>query len=145
MAAHTYTSAYPPGIPVDAGIQTFFEEFYQTSDTPDAHDRYTEYFTTDATLIMASKKGVGRDEILAIRQAAWAVVSSRLHTPVKIFPFGEAADEVMLFGSVKYVLKDGRRSEVDWAARANLVKVDGEWKLKFYQVYLDTAAMQNAK
>ncbi|PBP26497.1 60S ribosomal protein L24 [Diplocarpon rosae] len=180
MAAHTYTSAYPPGVQVDAGIKTFFEEFYQTSDSPDAHDRYTEYFTKDATLIMASKKGVGRDveqlgytpadtvtleerllvkgekyirpadqgtptEILAIRKGAWALVSSRLHTPSKIFPFGEGADELMLCGSVQYVLRDGRKSEVEWAARANLVKVEGEWKLSFYQVYLDTAAMQNAK
>ncbi|CAL3964799.1 hypothetical protein PZA11_002276 [Diplocarpon coronariae] len=145
MPTHTYTSAYPPGIQVEAGIKTFFEEFYRTSDTPDAHDRYADFFAPQATLMLANKKGVGREEILAVRRGAWAAVSSRLHTPVKIFPFGEGADEVMLFGTVKYVLKDGRESEVDWAARANLVKIDGQWKLKFYQVYLDTAALQNAK
>jgi hypothetical protein len=26
--------------------------------------------------------------------------------------------------------------QVEWAARANLVKVDGKWKMRFYQVYL---------
>jgi len=43
------------------------------------------------------------------------------------------------------VLKDGRKAEVDWAARANLVREEGRWRMAFYQVYLDTAAMQNAK
>jgi len=42
----------------------------------------------------------------------WAAVKSRLHTPTKIFPFGEGADEVMLHGTVAYELKDGRRAEV---------------------------------
>jgi len=42
----------------------------------------------------------------------WATVASRLHTPVKIFPFGSGADELMLYGTVKYVLKDERKAEV---------------------------------
>lgn len=42
----------------------------------------------------------------------WAVVASRLHTPVKIFPFGEGSKEVMLYGTVAYGLKDGRKTNV---------------------------------
>lgn len=42
----------------------------------------------------------------------WTAVSARLHTPVKIFPFGGGADELMLFGEVRYTLKDGRQAEV---------------------------------
>jgi hypothetical protein len=42
----------------------------------------------------------------------WEKVASRLHTPIKIFPFGENADEVMLFGTVAYTLKDGRKANV---------------------------------
>ncbi len=51
---------------MDDGIKSFFEEFYKTSDTPDAHDKYADFFTEDATLVMASKKGVGREGILLI-------------------------------------------------------------------------------
>ncbi len=58
---HTYKSEFPSGIQIDDGIKSFFEEFYTTSDTPDAHEKYAESFTEDATLVMASKKGVGRD------------------------------------------------------------------------------------
>jgi len=143
--AHSYKSAYPTGTQIDDGIKAFFEDFYRTSDTPDAHEKYVEAFTSNATLVMASKKGVGSEEILGIRKGMWATVASRLHSPTKIFPFGNDANEVMLYGNVAYVLKDGRKAEVDWAARANLVREEGRWRMAFYQVYLDTAAMQNAK
>lgn len=61
--AHSYKSEYPVGVQVDDGIKRFFEEFYKTSDTPDAHEKYSGSFTEDATLVMASKKGVGREGI----------------------------------------------------------------------------------
>eukprot|EP00388_Colpodella_angusta_P026010 GDKK01004252.1.p1 GENE.GDKK01004252.1~~GDKK01004252.1.p1 ORF type:complete len:145 (+),score=10.23 GDKK01004252.1:99-533(+) len=143
--AHTYKSEYPPGLQIDTGIKEFFEDFYKTSDTPDAHDKYVDSFTEDATFKLASTKGVGRDQILQIRKQMWSAVASRLHSPTKVFPFGEGANEVMLYGTVAYVLKDGRKATVEWSARANLVKEGGGWKMSFYQVYLDTAAQQNAK
>lgn len=63
--SHSYRSEVPQGIQLDDGIRTFFEEFYETSDTPDAHDKYANSLTADADFIMASKKAKGRDgEIL---------------------------------------------------------------------------------
>lgn len=53
-----YTSEYP-SLEFDAAYKKFFEDFYATSDTPDAHDKYIENFTKDALLIMASKKAKG--------------------------------------------------------------------------------------
>lgn len=76
-------------------------------------------------------------EILALRTSMWEKVASRSHRPIKIFPFGSNSDEVMLYGTVKYGLKAGGESGLDWAARAHLVK-DGEGKVRmdYYQVYL---------
>ncbi|KAH3909308.1 hypothetical protein HBH56_162830 [Parastagonospora nodorum] len=128
-----------PKLDLDPNFKTFFQDFYATSDTPDAHEHYAKYFTDDATLIMASKKVEGHDEILALRKSMWEKVSSRSHNPIKIFPFGSYSDEVMLYGTVKYGLKDGGEKEVDWAARAKLVNEDGKIRMSFYQVYLDTA------
>lgn len=54
----SYASAYP-NVEVDPAIKQYFEKFYQTSDTPDAHQQYADSFTNDATLIMASKKCQG--------------------------------------------------------------------------------------
>lgn len=66
----------------------------------------------------------------------WEKVASRKHQPLKIFPFGSSSDEVMLYGNVDYVLKDGKQASVPWAARAHLVKEGGAVKMDFYQVYL---------
>jgi hypothetical protein len=66
----------------------------------------------------------------------WAKVASRKHTPLKIFPFGSNATEVMIYGLVAYTLTDGRKADVEWAARAEMAKDEEEWKMKFYQVYL---------
>jgi len=46
--------------------------------------------------------------ILELRKGMWTAVASRLHSPLKIFPFGEGAQEVMIHGTVGYVLKDGK-------------------------------------
>ncbi|KAF1360867.1 hypothetical protein EJ07DRAFT_154782 [Lizonia empirigonia] len=132
-----YASEYP-SVEFDAAYKQFFEEFYATSDTPDAHDKYVENFTKNATLVMASKRVKGSDEILALRKAMWEKVASRKHKAAKIFPFGPNSDEVMLYGTVQYGLKAGGESGIDWAARAHLVKDGGRVKMDFYQVYLDT-------
>lgn len=42
----------------------------------------------------------------------------------------------MLYGTVEYVLKDGKKSGLEWAARAHLVKEQGVVKMDFYQVYM---------
>lgn len=80
-------------------------------------------------------------DIVALRHAMWEKVASRKHKPVKVFPFGRNSDEVMLYGTVDYGKKDGGSSTVDWAARAHLVKQDGDFKMDFYQVYLVSLAM----
>ncbi|GJN71358.1 hypothetical protein PLIIFM63780_006310 [Purpureocillium lilacinum] len=144
--SHSYKAEYPAGTSVDPGIVQFFEEFYAISDVPGEHDRYVDMLTDDATFIMASKKARGRDEILAAREGMWTVVSSRRHTVYKVFPFSAGANELMIYGSVALGLKSGANVDVDWAARAELVKsaADGRWRMKYYQVYLDTGAIAAA-
>ncbi|XHF97924.1 hypothetical protein AWENTII_001498 [Aspergillus wentii] len=115
---------------------SFMESFYQTSDTEALHTKYVASFTDNATLIMGSKVANGSDEILNLRHAIWTHVASRRHFPERIY-FG-AANELMLYGTVRYVLKAdaSREIEVPWAGR---VVFDGEGeglKMKFYQVYL---------
>jgi hypothetical protein len=75
-------------------------------------------------------------EIMAARKGMWTNVAKRLHNPIKIFPFGPDASELMLYGTVAYELHDGRKTTIDWAAHAQLVKEEGRWKFGLYQVYL---------
>jgi hypothetical protein len=132
----SYTSSYPE-TPFNPAYAQFFSSFYRISDTPDAHSQYVDQFTPDATLIMASKRCEGSDAILALRKGMWEKVKSRKHTPTKIFPFGPNSHEVMIFGTVDYVMKEGDRNvSVDWAARACLVQEGEVVRMGFYQVYL---------
>jgi len=59
----SYKPEYPAGVEIDVGIKTFFEEFYKLSDTPEAHDQYANCFAKDATVVMGTKKVVGRPSI----------------------------------------------------------------------------------
>ncbi|THX68214.1 hypothetical protein D6D08_06397 [Aureobasidium pullulans] len=59
----SYASEYPAGDKFDPEYKAFFEQFYETSDTPSAHEKYSNQFTQDATLIMASKNAQGREGV----------------------------------------------------------------------------------
>lgn len=66
-----YASEYP-SVKIDSSYKEFFEQFYATSDTPDAHEKYVENFTDDAILIMASKKVKGSDGTLCTARCCGA-------------------------------------------------------------------------
>ncbi len=66
----------------------------------------------------------------------WEKVAKRSHTPLEIYPFGARSDTVMINGNVEYVLKDERKAQMEWAAKAHFVQEDGDLKMDFYQVYL---------
>ncbi|EFY99964.1 hypothetical protein X797_001382 [Metarhizium robertsii] len=140
--ANSYQALYPGDMAVSPEIVQFFEDFYRISDIPGEHDQYVDQFTQDAIFILASKKSHGKQEILATRIGMWSAVASRKHTVHKVFPFSNESNEFMLYGSVALGLRNGAHTDVDWAARADIVKsVDGKWRMKFYQVYLDTGAI----
>ncbi|KAK0260557.1 hypothetical protein LTS09_004854 [Friedmanniomyces endolithicus] len=133
-----YTAKVPSGDLVKPEIRSFYESFYAVSDTPDAHEKYATFFTQNARLIMASNEANGRDEILSMRKGMWEKVAKRSHKPEKIFSFGPGSNEVMLYGTVDYELKDGKKTGVEWSARARFVDEDGALKMELYQVYLCT-------
>lgn len=134
---YQYESEYPPNLAFDKDFKDFISAFYLISDTPSAHEEYTQQFSPTATLTMASKKVSGHEEILAFRKGMWNAVSKRSHYPSKVFPFGPDGDEVMIYGKVHYTFKDGKEVKgVEWAARGTLVKSEGRAIWAQYQVYL---------
>lgn len=66
----------------------------------------------------------------------WEKVAKRSHKPKQIYAFGSGSDDVMLFGDVGYVLKDGKSTTTEWAARAHFTTAEGGLKMDMYQVYL---------
>ena len=75
-----------------------------------------------------------------MRHGMWEKVAKRSHKPEQIYAFGSGSDDVMLHGTVAYVLKDDKKTEAVWGARAHMVKVDGELKMDYYQVFLVSGA-----
>ncbi|KAH7262809.1 hypothetical protein BKA59DRAFT_540344 [Fusarium tricinctum] len=137
----SYSVQSPSDQSVQPHVIQFLQSFYAISDTPDETEKYVDMFTEDATFVLASKKASGRSEITTLRQGMWDAVASRKHTLQKVYPFGSGSDEVMLYGSVALELKNGGSADIEWAGRAELDKsADGKYRLKFYQVYLDTGA-----
>lgn len=71
-----------------------------------------------------------------MRHGMWEKVAKRSHKPAQLFSFGAGSDDIMLYGTVGYELKDGKSTTVEWAARAHFVEEGGVLKMDFYQVYL---------
>lgn len=158
------TSQYIASVPSDGSIPSeiveYFSKFYEISDSPANHEKYADMFTADGTIIMASNRVQGREgkvfslsffdsssffflsnhhtAIIKLRHGMWEKVAKRSHVPKQLFGLGKgSSEEVMLYGTVDYTLKDGRGTTVDWSARAHFVKKEGEQlKMDFYQVYL---------
>lgn len=61
MGPPAYESSWPAAVTIDPEYKAFFQSFYRISDTPDAHETYSQQFTKDATFILASKKAVGTE------------------------------------------------------------------------------------
>lgn len=73
------------------------------------------------------------------------MTNHRKHHLHRIYPFGaKDANDVMLHGSVDYVLHNGKDVKVDWAGHAQLEDVEGKLRMRFYQVYLDSAPVAQA-
>ncbi|KAL4728767.1 hypothetical protein ACLX1H_003166 [Fusarium chlamydosporum] len=151
-----YSIQTPSDQSVQPHIIQFLKSFYSISDTFGKTEQYVDMFTPDAKFVVASKKASGHAgsfssatvplkiltaiEITTLREGMWDAVSSRKHTLDKVFPFG-SSDKLMLNGIVALELKNGGRAEIEWAGRMELEKGnDGKYRLKFYQVYLDTGA-----
>ncbi|KAI6355437.1 hypothetical protein MCOR25_008209 [Pyricularia grisea] len=133
-----YTFAKPE-VALDEGIYAFLEDFYRISDDPEGHDTYLQQFTPDATVILATYKTKGSEEIRNLRKQMWVKVAGRKHKVHRVFAAAAGSPEIMLYGEVTQKLRSGGELIKDWAARGILEKSadDGKWRFAFYQVYLD--------
>lgn len=56
-----YTASTPGDGQVRPEIKSFFEKFFEISDTPSVHEQYSEQFTKDGKLVMGPNEANGRD------------------------------------------------------------------------------------
>lgn len=76
-----------------------------------------------------------------MRISLWEKISARSHRPLRIYPFGNNAREVMIFGDVEYEFRAGGKGGLQWTARGTMETTDdGRVVWRDYQVFMDTAA-----
>lgn len=56
-----YTASTPGDDQVRPEIRSFFERFFEISDTPSDHENYSQQFTQNGKLIMGPNESKGRD------------------------------------------------------------------------------------
>jgi len=114
-------------------------DFYNVSDDKSATDKYANFFTDDADVVMGLKAFKGRDGIIGMRKAMWAAVATRKHTLQHVSTFGTNTDDIMLIGTVEYGLPNSSKKVTSqWAGH---VKFTSDSKMSVYQVYMDSSPL----
>ncbi|KAF2116656.1 hypothetical protein BDV96DRAFT_645073 [Lophiotrema nucula] len=133
-----YTSEYPPRCHVDPAIKAFIRHYYTQVDIQGRHVEYSECWAEDGVLIVPTGKEFrGRVAISGVHKGMWNGVPKRIHRPLKVYPFGDDADEVTIIGMVEYWNDDGSYAKKDMAARAKYSrKSDGGIEMSSLQVWL---------
>ncbi|KAG7664327.1 uncharacterized protein J8A68_002146 [[Candida] subhashii] len=138
---------YSPTLATNTKFQDFVVSFYKTSDTAPPSspsvDPYLQFFTPEAPLTMASKRVVGHSEITELRKGMWTSVTKRHHVVENVASVDD--ETVLVNGYVDYRLINNKDITTEWAAIMKLTKSEeGEYKMKFYQVYLDPSVAAKA-
>ncbi|PWY70658.1 hypothetical protein BO83DRAFT_447413 [Aspergillus eucalypticola CBS 122712] len=133
-----------PLIPFDPAYKRFLNEFYLRMDSPNEHEKYSQCFTPDATVIMGEREARGREGIYALRKALWNPTKRCTHRLKQVFPYGPNSNVAMVHGTLDCVFKDGSAKTVDWAARCHFVMLDRVY-LSRYQIYIASDAAGKPK
>lgn len=133
-----YDIEAPQGISVDPRIIPAFQKFYSYADDPTAHEQFANSWTPDGSYISGSIKAHGRDRVLELRRFSHekTPIKKRFHYPQKLFVHGDNNLDTMLYGHMRFLLKDGAELEIEWGARALFEEHEGNLKFKIYQSYI---------
>ena len=71
-----------------------------------------------------------------LRKKIWANIPNRDHRAIRVFPFGNDGDELMVYGTVDYKHHDEHEKGTEWAARVKLAKEGGQIKIALYHIFL---------
>ncbi len=134
-----------------ASLQAFLDAFYRASDARPAdpldqddatHKAYASFFAGPKfDFLMLTTTAHDEAGVKAWRAEGWKGVQTREHKISDVITRGELRDEdskgeLMLYGTVDYGLENGTSGHAEWAGRMELVKVDAQWKMRFYQVWV---------
>lgn len=124
-------------------LKKFIVDFYEQSDRKpnEEIDKYLDFFTPTATVIMASTTYHGNEEIARLRMDLWRTVTQRCHVVENVARI--CSSEFLVTGYVEYTLINGKSLKVDWSGHL-IFENEALDKMRYYQVYLDTSPSKEA-
>lgn len=151
-----YTFENQASIP--AGLGPAISDMFRSWDDPHSANEYLEIFAPHGQLVFGPAPAKGRAAIQALRDGMIhpenGPVVDLEHTLGKVFVLagegegsGEAKSnhELLVNGSIWYLLKNGKKIDADFASYMNFVKQEsGDWQVELYIVYLDSLELVTA-
>ncbi|TEA15552.1 hypothetical protein C8034_v011280 [Colletotrichum sidae] len=128
----------PTETAIDRDLRLRLRDFYRTSDNRDLNERWLDFFTSDARVKIGPQEAEKHENLRQLRTEMWRPVSERKHWITRaIGSVTEQGVDVMLRGGVRRKGLGGDENVFSWAGSAAWVKVDGEWRMDAYRVWLD--------
>lgn len=147
MSPRTASTSWPAA-PVPKAAQELLDYFFSLMDTnsDEAGVKLVEdIFTPDATFISSSGVFKGPEEIRDSRKKAWELVETRYHSINKVFSATNDGSDLLMIGNAVLVLKNGKKIEGDFLARAVFEGIDtSSPKMSFFQAWGDTGPLIKA-
>ncbi|KAL4807981.1 hypothetical protein BDV18DRAFT_134075 [Aspergillus unguis] len=139
---------------IPAPLDKILPLFYKSWDDPQSSDGhwYLDAFAPEAELVFGQRMK-GHDAIRAFRTSIINPKDGPIvdleHTMGKCFVLPGAPEsgrqEVLVNGTIWYQLKNGVKIEEDYASLGLFVdQGDGDYKIEFYEVYVDSLALATA-
>ncbi|OCL08726.1 hypothetical protein AOQ84DRAFT_388639 [Glonium stellatum] len=137
-----------PSTPIPEPIKHLLNKFYSLGDqkSDDASRQLGEDVFTPTGQIVVNKRTInGPAEIAVSNHGFWEGIKTRHHEVLKIYTCNDAADDLMLIGSVTWGFENGQIVEAGFCARAVIDDSYSEKpKLQLYQGWIDPSEMQDA-
>lgn len=127
-----YTREHP-----DDRVLSTLRGFYTVADDPTRLDDFVGHWTPGGIFIMGASKSVGHGAILEfITKGVDGPVKARKHQVERTYVSQMDRLDVTVVGTVQYILRNGKKVDLDFATRVKFVDVEGVLKFDFYQTFL---------
>ncbi|KAJ4418773.1 hypothetical protein N0V82_005338 [Gnomoniopsis sp. IMI 355080] len=117
---------YEPATTVDSGFQSFVQQLYAETEDPASTTTFTDFFTSNGSLIVLGNKATGADKIVALKQALMPTDGTKLwnHVPnvTTVVADTDAEKTYEVLGVIQTTFTGGNCSQAYYSTRFTVAK-----------------------